>query len=175
MPSRWFGWLTLAALPLLAGCAVGPEYARPPVKLEAQWSARDSAGFATSSTADSAWWKVFGDPTLDQLIEDAYRQNLPLQIAGVRIMEARAQLGIAVGNQYPQVQAVLASATGVQLSQHSANSVLADHNFWDYQMGFDALWEIDFWRKFHRGVRAASSPARPPPAPRDRGRRRGCG
>jgi len=71
-------------------------------------------------------------------------------------MEARAQLGIAVGNQYPQVQAVLASATGVQLSQHSANSVLADHNFWDYQMGFDALWEIDFWRKFHRGVRAAS-------------------
>jgi NodT family efflux transporter outer membrane factor (OMF) lipoprotein len=106
--------------------------------------------------ADSAWWHVFADSTLDQLIQLAYHQNLPLQAAGVRIMEARAQLGIAIGNQYPQVQAIFANATGVQLSKHAANSVLADRNYWDYQLGFDAQWEIDFWRKFHRGVRAAS-------------------
>ena len=141
---------------LLTGCAVGPEYARPPVKLEADWSTRSDSLLAQDATADSAWWHVFADPTLDQLVQLAYHQNLPLQIAGVRIMEARAQLGIAVGNQYPQVQAVLASATGVQLSKHAANSVLADHNYWDYQVGFDALWEIDFWRKFHREVRAAT-------------------
>src|SRR5262249_28259991 len=111
---------------------------------------------AARSEADSAWWKAFQDPTLDQLIELAYHQNLSLQVAGVRIMEARAQLGLAVGNQYPQVQAIFANATGVQISKHSANSLLADHNYWDYQVGFDALWEIDFWRKFHRDVRAAS-------------------
>lgn len=106
--------------------------------------------------ADTTLWRSFHDPTLDQLVLSAYHQNLPLQAAGVRIMEARAQLGIAVGNQYPQVQAVFANATGVQVSKHAANSVLADHNFWDFQIGFDALWEIDFWRKFHRDARAAS-------------------
>jgi NodT family efflux transporter outer membrane factor (OMF) lipoprotein len=97
---------------------------------------------------------VFNDPTLDSLVQLAYHQNLPLQIAGLRILEARALLGIAVGNRYPQLQVAFGSATAVGLSKHAANSVLADHNFWDYQVGFDAAWELDFWRKFANAVSA---------------------
>ena len=48
------------------------------------------------------WWKVFNDPTLDRLIETAYRENLNLRVAGVRVLAARAQLGIATGQLYPQ-------------------------------------------------------------------------
>jgi len=47
---------------------------------------------------------VFRDPALTRLVDQVYRQDLNQQIAGLRILEARAQLGIAVGLQYPQSQ-----------------------------------------------------------------------
>jgi NodT family efflux transporter outer membrane factor (OMF) lipoprotein len=138
----------------LAGCAVGPDYVKPDVKLNESWSAKDDPRVVTQSAADSAWWKSFNDPVLDRLIELAYGQNLPLQAAGLRILEARAVLGIAVGRQYPQLQTAFANATGVSLSDNLANSVDFDRDFWDYQVGFDAAWEMDFWRKFGRGVKS---------------------
>lgn len=71
-------------------------------------------------------------------------------------MEARAQLGIAVGRQYPQVQAAIGSATAVGISEHQANIPGFDRSFWDYQVGFDAAWELDFWGKFRKDVQAAT-------------------
>jgi NodT family efflux transporter outer membrane factor (OMF) lipoprotein len=88
------------------------------------------------------------------LVASAVHQNLSLQIAGLRIFEARAQLGIAVGKQYPQVQAAIARATGIGLSDRAANIQGLDPNFWDFQVGFDAAWELDLWGKYGRGVKA---------------------
>src|SRR5262249_49416132 len=139
---------------VLTGCAVGPKFVKPAAPVNAEWSARDSSQITTRAPADTAWWRTFNDATLDSLIGLSYRQNLSLQVAGLRIYEARAQLGIAVGRQYPQVQAATGSATAVGLSEHAANSVLADHRFWDYQVGFDAAWELDFWGKYRKGVMA---------------------
>jgi NodT family efflux transporter outer membrane factor (OMF) lipoprotein len=138
----------------LGACAVGPRFVTPAAPVPSEWNEKDSTRLATETPADSAWWRAFNDSTLDSLIQLAYHQSLPLQIAGLRIMEARALLAIAVGRQYPQLQAAFGSATAVGLSKHAANSVLADHNFWDYQLGFDAAWEMDFWRKYGSGVRA---------------------
>jgi NodT family efflux transporter outer membrane factor (OMF) lipoprotein len=151
------GWLSLCVAALLSGCAVGPKYVKPVTSANHEWSEKSDPRLSTQTPADSAWWRAFNDPALDSLVERAYHQNLSLQVAGLRIMEARAQLGIAVGNQYPQVQAAFGSAAGVQLSKNAPNSVLADHDYWDYQLGFDAEWEIDFWRKFARGVQAAEA------------------
>jgi NodT family efflux transporter outer membrane factor (OMF) lipoprotein len=101
---------------------------------------------------------VFNNPVLDQLIETAHQQNLPLQIAGLRILEARAQLGIARGNQYPQVQQAVGSATANELSENSPNfSSSIDDDFANYQAGFDAAWELDFWGRFRRGIEAADA------------------
>ncbi|MDX2499307.1 MAG: TolC family protein, partial [Deltaproteobacteria bacterium] len=50
------------------------------------------------------WWHLFEDPVLDHLIELAREQNLDLRIAGLRILESRAQLGIAGSSLYPQLQ-----------------------------------------------------------------------
>jgi NodT family efflux transporter outer membrane factor (OMF) lipoprotein len=138
----------------LSGCAVGPEYRRPDVKLNEGWSAPANPQATTQSATDSTWWKTFNDPTLDRLIELAYGQNLSLRAAGVKIMEARAALGIAVGQQYPQLQTAMAGATRYSLSENLANSTNFDRDFWDYQVGFDATWEADFWRKFGRGVKS---------------------
>jgi outer membrane protein TolC len=88
------------------------------------------------------------------LIDTAYSENLPLQIAGLRILEARARLGIAVGQQYPQFQAAVGNATAVGLSNNAANSHGIDHSYWDYPLGFDAAWELDFWGRYAKGVNA---------------------
>src|SRR6516164_3374913 len=111
----------VSALLALTGCAVGPRYVKPKVSVNDSWSVTDSPHISPQLPGDSAWWKAFNDPVLEQLIELAYKQNLTLQVAGLRIMEARAAVGIAVGNQYPQVQQAFARVSGVGLSQNTIN------------------------------------------------------
>ena len=140
----------------LAGCSQAPTYVRPAVPVNDDWIVRD-ARVAAQAPIDTTWWRAFQDTTLDSLIEMAYRQNLPLRIAGLRILEARAQLGIAVGRQWPQIQAAVGSATGVGVSEHAPNAFGIDHNYWDYQVGFDAVWELDFWKKYGNDVKAEAA------------------
>ena len=141
---------------LLGGCAtVGPNYTEPKVQESKEWIEKDKQ--ISDKSADlSRWWKVFGDPILDNLIEKAYQQNLPLQIAGIRILEARARLGIAIGNFYPQSQAVDASLTVTGLSENTANTNPGvDFNYNDLYLGFGAAWELDLWGKFRRGMQSS--------------------
>jgi outer membrane protein TolC len=140
----------------LSGCAVGPKFVKPEPEINQEWRAQDPQ-VKTLAAPDSAWWRAFNDPVLDRLIETAYHQNLPLQVAGLRILESRAQLGIATGRKYPQVQVVTGSATGVGLSENMANGAGLDRNYWDYQLGFDALWELDFWQKYKSGINAEAA------------------
>jgi NodT family efflux transporter outer membrane factor (OMF) lipoprotein len=144
-------WLALC---LLTGCAVGPDFKKPDVPLNQAWSAAVNARFSTQGT-DLLWWRSLNDVALNQLVEMAYQQNLPLQVAGLRILEARAQLGIAYGYFYPQNVAPIVSMSGNGLSSHAPNSASGDLAFGNYQFGFDAVWEIDLWGKYRRGVRAA--------------------
>ena len=67
-----------------------------------------------SQTDDLAsWWTALDDPLLNELVVAAYRQNLTLQAAGVRVLQARAQLGIAVGDIYPQTQNAFGSTSRI--------------------------------------------------------------
>ena len=102
---------------------------------------------------------VRGHPALDRLVELAYRQNLPLQIAGLRIVEARAQLAIATGQQYPAGAGGLrAASTAVGLSENVANAQPASiATISTTRSGFDAAWELDFWGKYRRGVEAEAA------------------
>jgi NodT family efflux transporter outer membrane factor (OMF) lipoprotein len=133
------------------------------VTVSQSWRAAASAQIATQTATDSLWWKGFNDPTLDRLIELAYRQNLPLQVAGLRIVEARARLGVATGMQFPQVQAVVGQVTAVGLSENTplvaniASFGSFDRHYVDYQLGFDAAWEVDLWGKYRRGVQAEAA------------------
>src|SRR5437879_275841 len=64
---------------------------------------------STESTTYRDWWRAFNDPVLDRLVARAYRDNLTLRQAGVRVLQARAQLGIAVGEVFPQTQQAIGS------------------------------------------------------------------
>jgi len=143
----------------LNGCSlIGPDFMKPEAEVSDQWVSDGESKLDSKSNEFKEWWTVFNDPVLDQLIDTAYKQNLDLQIAAVRIFEARAQLGIAVGNQYPQSQTIGGSATHNNLSDHSANIAPAtDTSFGSYQAGFDAAWELDIWGKYRRGIESADA------------------
>ena len=148
-----------AILYTLIGCTtLGPDFKQPEAEVEAQWLESDATVIQTGDASNADWWTVFNDATLNTLVLQAYQQNLPLQVAGLRIMQARAQLGIAIGSQYPQVQEAAGSLTRVGLSENQPNfSPLADDNYWTANAGFNASWELDFWGQFRRGVEAANA------------------
>ncbi|MFB3123112.1 MAG: efflux transporter outer membrane subunit [Candidatus Binatia bacterium] len=154
--ARIFSVLSVSAL-LLSGCIkVGPDFVKPPAQVEEKWIEKDPK--IKSEPADhSSWWTVFNDPVLNSLVETAYKQNLPLRIAGLRILEARAQLGIAVGRIYPQLQQASGDISGDQISDNAPNAAAANKFFYDFQAGFDAAWELDFWGRFRRGVESADA------------------
>jgi len=149
---------------LTACTMVGPDFETPESSVEEDWSARDDRLSSTSVDHDT-WWTHFNDPQLTTLIEDARNHNLRLQLAGLRIYEARATLGRVVGNLYPQVQRSRAAATTIQLSENadpistlpSVVGDATDNNFENYRFGIDAAWELDFWGRFRRGVAAADA------------------
>src|SRR4030095_5088485 len=86
----------------ISGCAVGPNFTTPQATVGDKWRASGDRRVSTPVAADSTWWKAFNDPALAQLSAMAQRQNLPLQISGLRIVEARAQFAVATGRQFPQ-------------------------------------------------------------------------
>ena len=92
-----------------------------------------------------------------KLIDIAYRNNYNLKIAGLRVLQARAQLGIAVGYLYPQVQQANGSVNYTSASRNAANTAAGDLGFWEYNVGVSVGWELDFWGKFRRSIEAADA------------------
>jgi len=78
-----------------AGCMVGPNFQQPKATVSETWLETDPRVSAESTTYRE-WWKAFDDPVLDHLVERAYEDNLSLRSAAVRVLQARAQLGIEV-------------------------------------------------------------------------------
>jgi NodT family efflux transporter outer membrane factor (OMF) lipoprotein len=141
----------------LAACLVGPDFTEPPAPLAAKFL--KAGGPALADAQDYRdWWKSFNDPVLNRLIELAYAQNLTLLSAGTRVIEARAALGIAVGEFYPQSQQAVGgvSYTG-QSRTDPFSSPLAPRYFWQDDLAAKIAWELDFWGKFRRGVESADA------------------
>jgi multidrug efflux system outer membrane protein len=91
---------------MLSGCAVGPNYHRPPVQAPPAFHGPDQSQQTqpqTASFADLPWWQVFHDPQLQELIRTALKQNYDLQLAVERVIAARAQLAITRSYLFPQV------------------------------------------------------------------------
>lgn len=143
----------------LSGCMVGPDYAGAEPQVAERWMQAGQAGVQTDRQDYERWWTAFDDPALNQLVELAYRQNLTLMAAGTRVLEARATLGIAIGDFYPQTQQLGANVGYNQASQvdPSSNPNNALENYWRGSMGMKLVWELDFWGKFRRGVQSADA------------------
>ena len=80
--------------------------------------------------------------------------------AGTKVLQARAELGVAIGEFFPQKQQAVGAVTYNLLSQRQsarANPTTGIINFWADAIGVKAAWELDFWGKFRRGVKSADS------------------
>jgi NodT family efflux transporter outer membrane factor (OMF) lipoprotein len=152
------GGRSLGTLALLAtattACMVGPHYYRPSVSVNDHWTAANDPRLASRTPVDSLWWHSFNDSTLDRLIDTAYRQNIALQIAGTRIMEARAELGIADAQWWPVNRNPIASPTAGAIVPFNGNQPIL---YGAHAVGFDAAWEPDFWGRVRHGTRAAAA------------------
>ncbi len=139
------------------GLKVGPDYGRPAAEVADTWIDSADRRLIGESPDTSAWWTVFKDPVLDNLVQMAYGQNLPLRIAALRVMEARAQYGIARGNIFPQQQQVFGDYSKTRVSRNTATPAVGPRSFDFLDLGFDAAWELDIWGRFRRAIESAEA------------------
>ena len=138
----------------LVGCApVGPDFVRPEPAATGQWLESAENGLEPVPANVARWWRVFNDPVLNQLVATARANNNTLEIAGLRVLESRAQLGLAVGALYPQSQRINGSASHISPAESSG----ATSNYWQYGLNASVGWEIDFWGRFRRGIESADA------------------
>jgi outer membrane protein, multidrug efflux system len=136
------------------GCAVGPDYKKPPIDVPPEHrglSHPEGAWAEAVSFGDEKWWDVFQDEALRNLIRTAVEQNYDVRIAAARVLEARAQLGITSGDQYPSVEAG-ASATRVRNPETTPVPAGTSSAL---RVGLSLVWELDFWGKFRRATESA--------------------
>jgi NodT family efflux transporter outer membrane factor (OMF) lipoprotein len=132
------------------GFKVGPNYRKPDAAVASNWIDASDKRVRTDSDDLSKWWTVFNDPVLNDLVCNAYHQNLTLREAGYRVLQARAQLGIAIGEIFPQSQAMTGDFLRQASSGQTGGGAQRFSSRWDY--GFTLAWELDFWGKFRRGI-----------------------
>ena len=150
--SRWLVPVTVMAA-LLAGCAIGPDYKRPPVAEPPTFRGQPTAEAA--SLADLPWWEVFEDIILRNLITEALGRNYDVKIAAARVQEARAQVGVARSDFFPSID----YNVGAQRSRFSGallglpGGEPSTNNL--YHGWLTASWEIDIWGRIRRSNEAA--------------------
>lgn len=143
----------------LSGCVrLGPDFQPPREAWIEHWNspALEQASQQHLQPDIRQWWQVFADPVLDRLIAQADAHNSNLKIAGLRVMEARAQLGIAQSGRYPQLQQASADSLYVDRNQSGGRNP-QDSHFWQHSAGFDIGWELDFWGRFSRAIESADA------------------
>jgi outer membrane protein TolC len=101
----------------------------------------------------TTWWRTFNDPQLIALVDEALTANLDVQLAAVRLRQARAARGIAAGGLWPTLDA----SASYQRARLSVGSASASQEQNVYQTGFDAAWELDLFGGIRRNVEAANA------------------
>lgn len=161
---------TLGAMAMgMAGCAVGPDYARPEPNVPISVTTLPEAPEISQAAPDARWWRAFGDPVLNQLVGDAVANNPDLEAAAARIEQARALRAVAAGGARPNVSAN-SSVTRSQTSENAIDlsglgggggggppigGIGAPQTI--YSVGTSASWEIDLFGRIGRRVEAAEA------------------
>lgn len=153
--------ISLSALLVLAGCAVGPDYAPPlPPPLSAsQFSggAGQSHAGLVPGTVEVEWWRTFDEPALVTLIQRALAANHDVGLAAARLAQATALLREDRQGYLPQGGAALA----YEKSRLSKSETLPGQprRSESYRASVDASWEIDLFGRVRRSVEAAQAQA----------------
>ncbi|RKF20608.1 TolC family protein [Altericroceibacterium spongiae] len=166
------GFLTIAALPLLAACATVPDYAPP-----AQPTLPDEqGGFVTQATdfdpsvpLPDRWWQLYDDPALDRLVQQALSANTDLRVADANLKRANAVLKEARAGRLPSTTLSGGATYGDSLP--GANGQAGGGTFSDSQFSVlgsgNVSWEADLFGRIGNAIRAANADAQASKAARD--------
>jgi NodT family efflux transporter outer membrane factor (OMF) lipoprotein len=184
--------LALLATTALTGCEMGPNFSSPRAAVPTAYiqdaPPSETIPYTSGDPVDPAWWESFNDPTLTRLETLAVSQNLDLQIATQRLLEAEAQAQITGANLYPNLAGAAsytregpskegifnafgggasASTNAGSVASGAAGSVgggafsassIAPLDL--YQYGLQSMYDLDLWGKNRRAVEAAVAAAR---------------
>ena len=149
--------LAAAALLLLGGCMVGPDYVRPSPETLPNWTEHPASPAEIERTERQMrdWWSSFRDPVLDQLVALAVAGNVDLQVAGQRLLAARDVRDEIAATLQPQVDA--SGQAGIQrfsttLQYPPLPGISSSNRLWS--PGFSASWELDLFGRIRRQVQA---------------------
>jgi multidrug efflux system outer membrane protein len=143
----------------LAGCAIGPDYERPSMPLPERYNEANGLKTGAASTVPAEWWKLFGDSTLNGLIDTALKNNADLLLAVARLEESEAAAREAGAALYPRIDAGV-SATHSRISQQTSSyqpgaPIYINSN----KAALSTSFELDLWGKLRRGSEAARASA----------------
>lgn len=140
----------ISAMPalLLTACMVGPDYQKPELDLPDQHRIELSAEDGPA-LADIAWFDLFDDPLLDDLIATALAQNLDLRLALARVLENRQRARLAGAGPYPNIIGSLSNAPAPGTGDNDTS----------FSLGIALGWELDLFGKLRRAIEAADAEA----------------
>lgn len=137
----------------LASCMVGPNYEKPVVDTPNAYLYQPKE---VAAEANIAWWQLFGDPVLDQLIEEALANNKSVKIAAARVEQAAGVLTTQRAPLFPQIG--YQGEGGRQRVSEEGKSLGGIKNPDNYVQAFaTASWELDIWGRIRRLTEAAQA------------------
>ena len=161
MKRRSFGSLALAAALMLQACSSVPATQTPlAANVPAAWL---GASTASGATVQSGWWRAFGDPVLDGLVERALARNTDLRIAAARVAEARALGDVQRAAALPTLDAGVGASRSRSISAATGKPSLSTV----LQPQFQAAYEVDLWGRLDALDQAAQAQWQASAAARD--------
>ncbi|NOH78637.1 efflux transporter outer membrane subunit [Vibrio sp. RE86] len=163
---------SIALALVLTGCAVGPNYTEPTVSMAESYLYSDSQELADNDY----WWMHFNDQTLDTMVMDVQRQNIPLQMAAKRINMANSYKSVVESFKVPTIN-VGAGYYNYQLSKNDSllgpalnplgesvaslppqlsNATVLDNQHDGGFVGASIAWEMDLFGRLDRQANAAA-------------------
>jgi NodT family efflux transporter outer membrane factor (OMF) lipoprotein len=159
----------------LSGCAVGPNYKRPPAVAPPAFKEAPPPNFKEAATEGwkqaqpgdaylkGKWWEVYQDPALNALEEQVSINNQNVAQAEAQFRQAKAAVRVSRAALFPTLSAGVSTAvSGTVGSGGNGNGVNGVNNSGTrltYSLPIDASWEPDLWGNIRRGVTAAASTA----------------
>lgn len=151
-----FHTLSMLAMPLiLSACAVGPDYKEPaiPTSAAGPFLSQGDATAPDAARVPTDWWKLYRDPVLDGLVQDALAANTDVRMAVARLARARAQLRETAADQLPTGDLGASTNRQRQSAVQSSPGLGREHTFVD--LGFSVAYEVDLFGRVRRNVEAS--------------------
>ena len=150
------------AAAVLSGCALGPRYHAPalPPSGQGHFVSAEPSVYSPQAPPPN-WWRLYQDPVLDRLVQQALTENLDLRAAAANLSRARGALEQARAGLFPSTDLSLSGIYGKSTTQNLIESLNGDpaKPSWFYDGGLDVSYEVDLFGRIRRTIEAARANA----------------